>query len=74
MPYYKIFQNVKKKQTTKRKKKKENLKKKKVRTKTKDQCTSSLIHATFRTELLNPLLHKSVLIKHPDVHSILSNF
>lgn len=40
----------------------------------KDQCTSSLIHATFRTELLNPLLHKSVLIKHPDVHSILSNF
>lgn len=65
---------LKKNKQQKEKRRKKIKKKKKVRTKTKDQCTSSLIHATFRTELLNPLLHKSVLIKQPDVHSILSNF
>lgn len=63
-----------KKNKQQKEKRRKKIKKKKVRTKTKDQCTSSIIHATFRTELLNPLLHKSVLIKHPDVHSILSNF
>lgn len=63
-----------KKNKQQKEKRRKKIKKKKVKTKTKDQCTSSIIHTTFRTELLNPLLHKSVLIKHPDVHSILSNF